>query len=116
MTDGSDATEAAGGILDRLAELLPDTSPLTQAFVLILLEREEVKIATLSRMLDLPLALAVRAATELAGLTDSAGEPLASFTPGASPGAGALRLTPAGVWLARQAVAPPAGRTDRSDH
>ena len=116
MADGSDASEAAGGILDRLAELMPDTSPLCQAFVLILLEREDARIATLARMLDLPLALAVRAATELTGLTDSAGEALASFTPGASPGAGRLQLTPAGVWLARQAVAPPEGQTPHTDH
>lgn len=113
---GADPTQAAGVILDRLAELLPDTSPLAQAFLLILLEREEAKLAALARTLDLPLALAVRAATELSGLTDSTGAPLAVFTPGASPGAGQLRLTPQGVWLARQATAPAGGQTDRTDH
>lgn len=109
-------SEQAADILDRLAGLLPDTSPLAQAFVLVLLEREEAKIASLARALDLPLALAVRAATELAGLTDKAGAPIATLTPGASPGAGQIRLTPAGVWLARQAVAPTREQTNPGDH
>lgn len=116
MTEGSDTREAAEEILDRLARLLPSASPLAQAFVLILLERENLKLATLARMLDLPLALAVRAATELAELTDETGAALATFTQGRSPGAGALTLTPAGVWLARRATAPGEEQTDHRDH
>lgn len=116
MTAGGDQTQAAGVILDRLAALLPETSPLTQAFLLILLEKEEARLAALARALDLPLALAVRAATELTALTDDTGAPLAVFTPGSSPGAGRLRLTEAGLWLARRATAPTDGQTGRTDH
>ena len=117
MTAGNgDTTQAAGPTLDRFPELLPEPSPLAQAFLLILLDREEARLAPLARMLALPLALAVRAATELTGMTDATGAPIAAFTPGRSPGAGLLQLTPAGVWLARQAVAPPDGQTDRTDH
>ena len=88
--------------LARLSDVLPDATPLAQAIFLLLAERGEARLAALGKALDLPLALTLRGATELTGLTDSSGTPLAELEEGSSPGAGLLRLTPAGAELAHQ--------------
>ncbi|MCH8685168.1 hypothetical protein [Pedomonas mirosovicensis] len=101
---GADGTDSAEGpaYLARLSDVLPDATPLGQAIFLLLAERGEAKLAALAKALDLPLALVVRGASELTGLTDERGAPLATLAEGASPGAGLLRLTPAGADLAHQ--------------
>ncbi|HLU91788.1 MAG TPA: hypothetical protein VKZ46_04300 [Pedomonas sp.] len=112
MEDRSEEELEAGRILARLADALPDASPMAQAFLLMLAQRDEARLAALAKALDLPQALALRTATELAALTDDAGAAIASFTPGRSPGAGLLRLTPDGVLLTKRLL----GRTARTDH
>lgn len=97
--------------LARLQDVLPDVSPLAQALFLLLAAGGEARLAALGKALDLPLALTLRGASELAGLADTSGAALAELLEGASPGAGRLRLTPAGTALARRLT----GETDRRD-
>lgn len=110
-TQNPDGLEAAN-ILTRLADALPDASPLAQACFLALIERDEARLAALAKVLDLPQAMALRGVSELVGLVDDAQRPIAIFTPGANPGSGVLRLTPEGVLLAKRLL----GRTARTDH
>ena len=110
--DDADDSRDAANLIASLDRLLPEASPLAQACFLVLAERDEARLAALAKAMDVPQALAMRAATELTGLQDEAGAFVATFTPGASPASGLLRLTPDGVLLAKHLL----GRTRHTDH